>query len=267
MNRQQRRKLNREHGKIIKNYKFTEKEYRAIYNCIRKIRHGLVSICSIQPCKQPIPIEYDNFICYRIGLALDIVYLIDCGNNQIISKIKISNSLQDFNGLLFPNIILMRNILRRVCDLTLLWKNPEYTEDYWEHQNNNERGEWAKERHGITYQDKTEQGIILVMQEIYGTILTNDDFKNRSNHFNDVFYGKNAIERYIPLVYDQHKNDEAIKKIKGNIIQYVIDCYEYVDLIIRGFQKYEKIKINNSTSLDINKDTASLNQIRKQYSA
>ena len=91
--------------------------------------------------------------------------------------------------------------------------------------------------------------------------------RNRSDHFNDVFYGKNAIERYAPLAYDQHKNDEAIKKTKGNIIQCVIDCYEYVDLIIRGFQKYEKIKINNSTSLDINKDTASLNQLRKQYSA
>ena len=249
----------------MENYKFNDEEFLVIHNCIQKIKHGLSSITSIQPLKQPIPIEHDNFICYRIGLSLDVTSLIDCAISRLVDGIKVCNGLAGLNSLLFPSAILMRVILRRICDLAFLWKKPENTIDYRDHQNNNEPGEWANKRLGITYKSKTEQGIILVLGEIYGVVLTNDEFRKKGEYFNDIYYGKNAIERYMPLFYDQHQNDQSIKRTKGNIIQCVIDCYEYVDLILKGFQKYEQVKINNRTSLDIIIDTTILRQLRSQY--
>lgn len=249
----------------MENYKFNNEEFLVIRNCIQKIKQGLSSVASIQPLEQPTPIEHDNFIYYRIGLLLDVTSLIDCAISRLVDGIKVCNGLAEFNSLLFPSAILMRIILRRICDLAFLWKKPENTIDYRDHQNNNEPGEWAKKRLGITYKSKTEQGIILVLGEIYGIALTNDVFRKKSEYFNDIYYGKNAIERYMPLFSHQHENDQSIKRAKGNIIQCVIDCYEYVDLILKGFQKYEQVKINNRTSLNMTIDTTILRQLRSQY--
>ena len=265
MNRQQKRKLNRENEENTKNYGFSNKERNAIANCIRKIKYGLSCVGSIKPLITPAPIEHDNFIRFRIGLAADIVYAIDCGTDYTLERIKIPHHFPNLNGVSFVNSLLMRNTLRRIQDLAFLWKNPQYTVDYRDHQINNERGEWAKERLGIKYKDKIEQGVIPAIEEIRGIKITNDYFKDRSDIFNDAFYGKHAIERYSELAYEPDKNEESIRKTKGNIIQYVIDCYEFVDLILRGFQKYEQVTINNSPSLDITKDTVILNRFREQY--
>lgn len=267
MNRQQRRKLNRQNEKNKKNYGFSDKERNEIDNCVRKIRQGLSCVCSIQPLTTPAPIEYDNFIRFRIGLAVDMAYAIECGTDYTLKRIKMSDSFQNLNGILFANFLLMRNILRRISDLTFLWKNPQHTFEYRDHQINNERGEWAKERLGIEYKDKTKQGIIPVIEEIYGRKLTNDYFKGRSEVFNEAFYGKYALERYVEVTYDPDRNETYMRQIKGNILLYVIDCYEFVDLILRGFQKYEQVTINNSPSLDIAKDTAILRELRRQYQA
>ena len=62
MNRQQKRKLNRESEKNTKNYGFSDKERNEIDNCVRKIRQGLTCMCSIKPLTTPAPIKYDNFI-------------------------------------------------------------------------------------------------------------------------------------------------------------------------------------------------------------
>ena len=158
----------------------------------------------------------------------------------------------------------MRNTLRRISDLAFLWKNPQYTLEYRDHQIKNEGGEWAMNRLGIDYPSKIKQGLIPVIEEIYGEILTNDYFKDRSDIFNEAFYGKHAIERYTELFSDPDRNEESIRKTKGNIMQYVIDCYEFVDLIIKGFQKYEQVTINDNP-LDITKDTTVLHQLREQY--
>ena len=265
MNRQQRRKLNRQIEKNTKNYGFSDQERNEIINCVGKIRQGLTCIGSIKPLITPAPIENDNFISFRIGLALDIVYTIDCGTIYILERIKTPDSFSNLGGLLFVNALLMRNTLRRISDLAFLWKNPQHTFEYRDHQINNERGEWAKERLGIEYKDKTEQGIISVIEEIYGEKLTNDYFKRRSDIFNDAFYGKHAIERYTELADDPDRNKESVGRTKGNVLQYIIDCYEFVSLILKGFQKYEQVTINNSSSLDFAKDTAILWEFRKQY--
>ena len=128
---------------------------------------------------------------------------------------------------------------------------------------NRENG--PNKRLGLTYQQKTEQGIIVVINEIFGISLTNDVFKKKSDHYNDNYYGKHAIERYLLLLNSPLKNEEFIKRTKGNIIQCVLDCYEYIDLIIKGFEKYEQVNINNTDALDIATDTLILSQIRKQY--
>lgn len=264
MNRQQKRKLNRENEKNTKNYGFSNNERNAIDNCIRKIKYGLDCVGSIQPLKTPAPIEYDNFIRFRIGLAMDMAYAIECGTDYILKRIKISDSFSNLNGILFVNSVLMRNTLRRISDLAFLWKNPQYTSEYRNHQVNNERGEWAMNRLGIDYPTKTKQGIIPVIDEIYGIKLTNDYFKGRSDIFSDAFYGKHALERYAELAYEPDKNEESMRKTKGNTIQCVIDCHEFVDLILRGFQKYEQVIINNNP-LDTAKDTVILNLFREQY--
>ena len=267
MNRQQKRKQNRENQENTKNYGFSNKERNAIANCIRKIKYGLVGVSSIQPLTAPALIEHDNFVVFRIGLAKDIVYAIDCGTDYLQKRLKVAHSFQNLNGVLFANSLLMRNIFRRLSDLALLWKNPQYTSEYRDHQINNEGGEWAWNRLKINYKDKRKQGIIPVIEEIYQIKPTDDYFKSRSDLFNDASYGKHAIERYSELAYEPDKNEESMKKTKGTIIQYVIDCYEFVDLILKGFQKYEQVTINNSRSLDITKDTAILQQLWEQYQA
>ena len=269
MNRQQKRKLNRENEENTKNYGFSNKECNEIDNCIRKIKYGLVGVSSIQPLTAPALIEHDNFVVFRIGLAKDIVYAIDCGTDYLLKRLKVAHSFQDLNGVLFANSLLMRNILRRISDLALLWKNPQYTSEYRDHQINNKSGgrDWALDRLKIKNEDKRKQGIIPVIEEIYQIKATDDYFKGRSDLFNEAFYGKHAIERYSELSYEPDKNEESMRKTKGNIIQYVIDCYDFVDLILRGFQKYEQVTINNSRSLDITKDTAILQQLREQYKA
>ena len=264
MNRQQRRKLNRKIEKNTKNYGFSDKERNEVDNCVRKIRQGLSCVGSIHPLTTPAPVEYDNIIRFRIGLAVDMAYAIECGTDYILKRIKMSDSFQNLNGILFANSLLMRNILRRISDLAFLWKNPQYTSEYRDHQINNEGGEWTMTRLGITYKGKTEQGLITVIEEIYGIELTNDYFKDRSHTYNEVFYGKHALERYSELTHEPHKNEESMRKTKGNILQCVIDCYEFVDLILRGFQKYEQVKIRDNP-LDTTKDTVSLNQLRGQY--
>ena len=267
MNRQQRRKLNRQNEKNKKNYGFTNAECNAIDNCIRKIKHGLPCVGSVKPLITPAPIEHDNFITFRIGLALDIVYTIDCGTAYILERMKIPHSFSNLGGVLFVNVLLMRNTLRRISDLAFLWRNPQYTSEYRDHQINNEGGEWALNRLKINYEDKRNQGIVPVIEEIYGIKITNDYFKDRSDIFNDAFYGKHALERYAELTDEPDKNEESVGRTKGNVLQYVIDCYEFVDLIFRGFQKYEQVTINNSPSLDIAKDTAILREFRRQYQA
>ena len=57
MNRQQRRKLNRQNEKNKKNYGFTNAECNAIDNCIRKIKHGLPCVGSVKPLITPAPIS------------------------------------------------------------------------------------------------------------------------------------------------------------------------------------------------------------------
>ena len=193
-------------------------------------------------------------------------YAIECGADYILKRIKMPYSFSNLNGILFANSLLMRNTLRRISDLAFLWKNPQYTTEYRDHQMNNEDGEWALNRLKITYKDKSKQGIISVIDEIYGIKLTNDYFKGRSEIFNDAFYGKHALERYAELTYEPDKNEESMRKTKGNIIQCIIDYYESVDLILRGFQKYEQVTINNNP-LDTTKDTVILNQFREQYLA
>ena len=273
MNRQQKRKQNRENQENTKNYGFSKNERNAIDNCVKKIQYGLACVSSIQPLTTPAPMEHDNFVVFRIGLANDIVYAIDCGTGYLLKKLKVAHSFQNLNGVLFANSLLMRNIFRRISDLALLWKNPQYTSEYRDHQINNEGGEWAWNRLKMKNEDKRKQGIIPVIEEIYQIKATDDYFKGRSDIFNDAFYGKHALERYSELTYEPDKNEESMRKTKGNIIQYVIDCYEFVDLILRGFQKYEQVTINNSPSLDttkdtdVFKDTAILNQLREQYKA
>ena len=266
MNRQQKRKLDRENEENTKNYGFSNKERNAIANCVKKITHGLSCLGSIKPLTTIAQVKYDNFIGFRIGLAVDMAYTIECGTDYILKRLKMPHSFENLNGILFVNSLLMRNMLRRISDLTFLWKNPQYTSEYRDHQINNESGEWAKKRLGIEYKDKTEQGIISVIEEIYGEKLTNDYFKDRSDIFNDAFYGRHAVERYAELADEPDKNEESMRKTKGNIMQYVIDCYEFVDLILRGFQKYEQVTINNNP-LDITKDTAILWEFREQYLA
>ena len=265
MTRQQKRKLDREQEKNVGNYAFSHEEYNIISNCITKIKkEGLVCVGSIQRLITPAPIETDNFIAFRIGLAGDIIYAIDCGTDYILKRGKVSHHYQNLNGLLFVNCLLMRNILRRISDLAFLWKNPKYTADYREHQMNNEPGEWAMKRLGITYENKTEQGIILVIEEIYQDNLTNDYFKNRSRIFNEGFYGKHAIERYLELHDQSDKNNESIRKTKGNIMQCVLDFYGFVDLVLRGFQKYEQVTMDKNP-LDITADINTLYYLRQQY--
>lgn len=261
MTRQQKRKLNKE--KKEGNYAFSHEEYNIISNCITKIKKGLVCVGSIQPLITTAPIEHDNFIAFRIGLAGDMIYAIDCGTDYILKRAKVSHHYQNLNGLLFVNCLLMRNILRRISDLAFLWKNPKYTADYREHQINNEPGEWAMNRLGITYENKTEQGIILVIREIYQESLTNDYFKDRSSIFNEGFYGRYAIERYLELHNQPDKNNESIRKTKGNIMQCVLDYYEYVDLVLSGFQKYEQVTMGKNP-LDITKDIDTLYYLYQQ---
>lgn len=246
--------------------KFTDSELLAINNCIHKFPDGIKSVTSIQPIMNPHPIEHDNFISFRIGLAIDAALLIDTAINRItgVEVLNTYNNFESLNSLLFPCTILMRTIMRRMVDLSFLWKHPENTADYRDHQISRERGEWADTRLGLKYKDKTEQGIIVVINEIYEKSLTNDYLKQKSEHFNDNYYGKHAIERYHltdkPLI-----NDEFIRNTKGNIIQCIIECYEYIDLIIKGFEKYEQVQINNTAAMDITKDTLELLLIRHQY--
>ena len=265
MNKQQKRKLNRKNKKNAKNYGFSTKECNAIDNCIRKIKYGLDCVGSIQPLNMPIPIEYDNFIMFRIGLAADVVYAIECGTDFLLKRLKTAHRYPHLNGILFANSLLMRNMLRRISDLAFLWKNPQHTSTYRDYQINKGKGkDWALVCLNINYREKRKQGIIPVIAEIYGEEPTDDYFKGRSDIFNDIFYGKHALERYSKLSDEPDKNEESMRKTKGNIIQYVIDCYEFVDLILRGFQKYEQVTINNNP-LDTTKDTVILNLFREQY--
>lgn len=263
MNRQQKRKLNRENQGNTKNYGFSNKERNVIADCVGKIRGGFPWVSSIKPLTNPAPLEHDNYIAFRIGLATDIVYAIDCGTDYILKRYH-APQFSHLSGIFFVGSLLMRNILRRMSDLAFLWKNPQHTADYRDYQiNSTETGDWAR-RLGITYKDKTEQGIIQVIEEIYGQKLTNDYFKDRADIFNDAFYGKHAIERYTELFSDSGRNEERMRKTKDHIILHVIDYYVYVDLILRGFQKYEQVTINNNP-LDITKDTIVLHQLREQY--
>ena len=265
MTRQEKRKLNREKEKNVGNYGFSHKEYNIIANCITKIKKdGLVCLASLDTLITTGPIEHDNFIVFRLGLAGDIIYAIDCGTDYILQRAKVPHHYQNLNGVLFVNCLLMRNILRRISDLAFLWKNPQYTSEYRDHQINNEPGEWANKRLGITYENKTEQGIISVIEEIYEDNLTNEYFKDRSHIFNEAFYGGHALERYSELADQPNKNNESIKNTKRNMIQCIIDYYFYVDLALKGFQKYEQVTMDKNP-LDITKDIHTMHLLYIKY--
>lgn len=252
----------------MKDCKFTDNEVLAMNNCIRKIPDGIRSIASIHPIENPSPVEHDKFISFRIGLALDVAVLIDTISGIIqhgVKGLKTRNNIRQLNSMLFPGSILMRTILRRMVDLSFLWKHPENTFDYRDHQFSGESGEWAYRRLGLDYQKKTEQGLIVVLREILGISYNNDDFKKVSDIYNDNYYGKHAIERYVLLHDSPQRNEDFIKISKGNILQCVFDCYMYIDLIIKGFEKYEQVTFNKTAALDIAKDTLMLQQVLQQY--
>lgn len=247
---------------------FSDSEILAINNCIQRLPDGIRSISSIQPIENPAPVEHDNFISFRIGLGLDVATLIDTiiGIVQYrVNGLKTHNNILQLNSMLFPSTILMRTILRRMIDLSFLWKHPENTFDYRDHQIKGDKGEWAIQRLDLNYREKTEQGIIVVINELYELSLTNDELKKVSDIYNDNYYGKHAIERYMLLRDSPQKNEEFIKNSKGNILQCVFDCYMYIDLIIKGFERFEQVKINKTAALDIDKDTLMLSQILQQF--
>ena len=89
MNRQQKRKLDRENEENTKNYGFSNKERNAIANCVKKITHGLSCVGSIKPLTTIAQVKYDNFIGFRIGLAVDMAYTIECGTDYILKRLNV----------------------------------------------------------------------------------------------------------------------------------------------------------------------------------